>query len=46
MTILAIPVGPLAHGLKALFVANPVAGVAVGAVALVGYAIYEGTRKK
>lgn len=29
-----------------LFVANPVAGVAVSAAALVGYAIYEGVRKK
>ena len=41
MSILAIPVGPLAHAWKALFVANPVAGVVVAAVAIAGYGIYE-----
>lgn len=46
MTIFAIPVGAMARALKAIFVANPVAGVAVSAAALVGYAIYEGVRKK
>ena len=46
MSILAIPIGPLAQAWKALFVANPVAGVVVAAVAIAGYGIYEETRKK
>ena len=46
MSILAIPIGPLAQAWKALLVANPVAGVVVAAVAIAGYGIYEETRQK
>lgn len=46
MTLLAIPLAPLFYSWKALLVANPVVGVAVGAVAVVGYAIYEEVTKK
>ena len=45
MTILAIPLAPLAYAWKGLLVANPIVGVAVGAVAIVGYAIYEENKK-
>ena len=40
-----IPLAPLVYSWKALLVANPVVGVAVGTVAIVGYAIYEEVTK-
>ena len=46
MTILVISIVHLARALRVLFIANPVAGAAVGAAALAGYAIYENARKK
>jgi hypothetical protein len=46
MTLFALPVAPLAYAWKNLMIVNPVAGIAVGAVAIVGYAIYEETKKK
>ena len=45
MTFLAIPIAPLAYAWKGLFLANPIVGIAVGATAVIGYAIYEETRK-
>jgi hypothetical protein len=45
MTLFALPVGPLAYAWKNLMIVNPVAGIAVGTVAIVGYAIYEETKK-
>jgi len=46
MTSLAISIGPLAVAWKKLLIVNPPVGIAVGAVALVGYAIYEECQKK
>ena len=46
MTTLAIPVPPLYYAWRNLFIANPPLGIAMGAVAIVGYSIYEGVRKK
>lgn len=46
MTLLALPVGPLALAWKKLMIVNPVAGIVVGTVAVVGYTIYEETKKK
>lgn len=46
MTILVISIVHLARALRVLFIANPVAGVAVGAAALAGYALYEKSKNK
>lgn len=46
MTFLTLPIAPLAYAWKSLFIANPVAGIVVGALAISGYAIYEEIRKK
>jgi len=46
MTLLALPVGPLALVWKKLMIVNPIAGIVVGAVAVTGYAIYEEMKKK
>lgn len=45
MTFLAIPIAPLAYAFKGLLVTNPILGIAVGATAVIGYTIYEETRK-
>ena len=41
MTLLALPLAPLAYAWKNLMIVNPVAGIAVGATAIIGCAIYE-----
>jgi hypothetical protein len=46
MTLLALPLAPLAYAWKNLMIVNPIAGVVVGAVAIIGYGIYEETKKK
>lgn len=46
MMTLAIPLAPLAYALKSLVIANPPLGLVVGAAAMIGYSIYEDSRKK
>ena len=46
MMTLAIPLAPLAYALKSLVIANPPLGMVVGAAAMIGYSIYEESRKK
>lgn len=41
MTLLALPLGHMAHAWQKLMIVNPPAGLAVAAAALIGYAIYE-----
>lgn len=45
MATLAIPIAPLAYAWKNSVISNHPPGIA-GAVAIVGYSIYEGVRKK
>ena len=46
MTLFFLFFAPLAYSWKNLMIVNPVAGIAVGTVAIVGYAIYEETKNK